>query len=211
MPRPCIHLRNGGAPAVVLTLCALALCGCSPRPASPAMKETLQLAPAAGEASYKGISDPSERFLAAYRASVATGGTTKADLAPGEVATFEEIAGIYGGDALKDNKSAADSRWSSGGVNYLLLDIVFNVQGNNSPHRFLIFRPVGAPDADRFEKVLDYEWEDGWSHPSWYFKEDGLYIAAWLKGIDEKRTFQLTRRVLVDGKTLTVTRRSPPQ
>lgn len=41
-------------------------------------------------------------------------------------------------------------------------------------HRFLAFMEVGIFAVEGYQKVLDCRWNDGWSHPAWYFTEEGL-------------------------------------
>lgn len=160
----------------------------------------LELLPTTGEVPYKREIEANDSlFDAAQRDFRAAFKDCRSGIAFGEAVTLGEIAGVYGYDPEKDNAFTRVKRLNSAGISYLLLDVTFNCSGNNQEHRFLIFRSSGKGDSEQYEKVLDFKWEDGWSHPDWYVAEDGLYIAAWISNADGTRTYQRTYRVICNG------------
>lgn len=164
-----------------------------------------QLVPTSGKATYDSEMAHSrcENFDEEYRAYGAVSGGTENTFPYGQTVSLAEIVGSYGCDS-QNVKGWMTSfyRWRAGGIGYLLVDITYNIAGNNQPHRFLAFREVGNFAVEGYQKVLDYRWKDGWSRPAWYFTEDGLYIAAWIGELDGQRTYRLTHRVEVDGYPL---------
>ena len=164
-----------------------------------------QLAPTSGNATYDAelAHLRCENFDEVFRTYGAVVGGAEATFPYGQIVSLSEIVGSYGCDSQNvKNWMTSFYRWRAGGIGYLLVDITYNIAGNNQPHRFLAFMEVGNFAVEGFQKVLDYRWKDGWSHPAWYFTEDGLYIAAWIGELDGQRTYQLTHRVEVDGRPL---------
>ena len=164
-----------------------------------------QLVPTSGKATYDAelAHLRCENFDEVFRTYGAVVGGAEATFPYGQIVSLSEIVGSYGCDSQNvKNWMTSFYRWRAGGIGYLLVDITYNIAGNNQPHRFLAFMEVGNFAVEGFQKVLDYRWKDGWSHPAWYFTEDGLYIAAWIGELDGQRTYQLTHRVEVDGRPL---------
>ena len=164
-----------------------------------------QLVPTSGKATYDSELAHSrcENFDEVYRACGVVLGDAENTFPYGQTVSLAEIVGSYGCDSQNvKNWMTSFYRWRAGGIGYLLVDITYNIAGNNQPHRFLAFMEVGNFAVEGYQKVLDYRWKDGWSHPAWYFTEDGLYIAAWVGELDGQRTYQRTHRVEVVGSPL---------
>ena len=161
-----------------------------------------QLVPTSGKATCDSELAHSRRenFDEEYRAYGVVLGDAENTFPYGQTVSLAEIVGSYGCDSQSvKGWMTSFYRWRGGGIGYLLVDITYNISGNNQPHRFLAFREVGNFVVEGYQKVLDYRWNDGWSHPAWYFTEEGLYIASWVGELDGQRTYQRTHRVEVDG------------
>lgn len=166
---------------------------------------SLRLVLASGEVPYD--ARRAEEVDARFNAEVARAERGREDLL-GRMLSFTDIAAIYGCDLTRDNAYTTCRHLTAGGVAYLLLDTTFNASGNNCPHRFLIFRAAGIPSLGLYDKVLDYPWHDGWSHPEWLVAPEGLYIAAWFGAPGERRTFQRVYQVIDGNRPL---RAEPPR
>ncbi len=161
-----------------------------------------QLVPTSGKATYDAelAQLRRENFDEEYRTYGAVFGGAEKTFPYGQTVSLAEIVGSYGCDSQSvKGWMTSFYRWGAGGIGYLLVDVTYNIAGNNQPHRFLAFREVGIFAVEGYQKVLDYRWNDGWSHPAWYFTEEGLYIASWVGELDGQRTYQRTHRVEVDG------------